>query len=115
MKTIATLTPEYAQLLAAFLVEQGIACETRNTTDENGIDAAEVLVQDDIYESACKATEIWDAEMLAEDERRTSRRCPTCNSPHVEYIKDIDYEKTMTKIMAIYRCKDCNRVFAPKR
>lgn len=114
MKTIATLDPESARLLAAFLATQGIACETRGGTDENGLDTTELLVPDDIYEPACEATEKWGAEMTAAYERKTTRRCPTCHSPHVERVEEFDKKKSLTGIEAIFRCKDCDRVFVPR-
>jgi hypothetical protein len=114
MKTIATLDPENAKLLAAFLAKHGFGYETRDSTDENGLDTAELLVQDDIYESACEATERWEAEMTAANESKSRRRCPTCHSPHLEFVKDFDYDKSITGITEAYRCKDCNRVFVPR-
>lgn len=114
MKTIATLDSENARLLCAFLAKQGIASDICGNTDENGLEATEVLVQDDIYESACEAAEKWYAERTAEHERKTSRRCPTCRSPRVEYVQDFDYEKTLTRINAVYRCEDCGRIFVPR-
>ena len=68
METIATLDSENARLLSAFLAKQGIACDMRGSTDENGLEATEVLVQDDMYQPACEAAEKWDAERTAEYE-----------------------------------------------
>ena len=114
MKTIATLDAENARLLSAFLAKQGIACDIRGNTDENGLEANEILVQDDIYQSACEAAEQWDAERTAEYEKNTSRRCPTCRSPHVEYVEDFDYKHSLIRIDAVYRCKECDRIFVPR-
>jgi uncharacterized protein with PIN domain len=115
MKTIAALEPEAAQVVTAFLAKQGIACDARGVTDENGLETTELLVQDDAYEPACEALERWDAEKTAEHERTTSRRCPSCNSPRVEYVEDIDYEKSVTQIPAVYRCTECSRLFVPRK
>ena len=115
MKTIATLDPENARVLAAFLAKQSVACDTRDGLDENGLETTELLVQDDAYDSACEAIERWEAEMTAKTSRTTSRLCPTCGSPHVEYVEDFDYEKSMTQIGAVYRCNDCKRIFASRR
>src|SRR5450759_376349 len=103
MMTIATLDSENTRLLSAFLAKQGIACDIRGNTAENGLEANEILVQDDIYQSACEAAEKWEAERTTEYERKTSRRCPTCHSPHVEYVQDFDYKRSLTRIDAVYR------------
>ena len=114
MQTIATLSPADAQSLGAFLAKQNIAYETRESTDENGLDATELEVTKEVYEAACAATEAWDARRIAEYERRTPWRCPSCNSPHIERVEDIEYEKTATMIKAIFRCRDCKHLFAPR-
>lgn len=114
MKTIATMDPASASVLAAFLQKEGVVCETRAGTDENGLDTVEILVPDDRYDAACEATDKWDAEMTALSEKANRRRCPTCDSPHVEFVKDFDYEKSLTKITAVYQCQDCGRVFTPR-
>jgi hypothetical protein len=115
MKAVATLDPERARILGDFLAAQGIAYETHNSTDENGIENTELLVQDDRYDAACAATETWEAEMTARSENMSRRRCPTCNSPHTEFAEDFPYEKSAMGITAAYKCKDCGRIFVPRR
>ena len=115
MKTIATMDPEGARVLAAFLAKQGIVCQARGGTDEHGLDTTELLVPDDLEERACTAIEKWDAAMTAESERRAQRRCRECGSPHVEFVEDFDYEKSVTGITAVYRCRECGRIDVPRR
>jgi hypothetical protein len=115
MKTIATLDPETARLLVEHLAAQGIACECVAGTDENGLDTTELQVADDCYDPACDAVEQWDQKLREEYESQSARRCPACGSRRVEIVRDIDYEKTLTKIPAIYHCQDCAHVFAPRQ
>jgi len=114
MQTLATLDPETAKVLVDFLAKEGIASETQAATDENGLDVTDILVADELYDRGCDATEKWQAALAAEAERRTQRRCPSCHSPNVEHVDGVDYEKTLTKITALYRCKDCGRIVATK-
>jgi uncharacterized Zn finger protein len=43
---------------------------------------------------------------------RTQRRCPKCHSPNLEHMEDVDYDKSITKISAVYHCQDCGQVIA---
>lgn len=114
MKTLAELDAETAASIVDGLKATGIFCETHPKTDENGLDVTELLVDDDHYDKACEMIEAWDSHRVAEAERRAQRRCPFCNSARVTYVDDIDYEKTVTKIPAMYRCGECARVFVPR-
>lgn len=114
MKALAGLDPETAHALVGFLAKEGIVCESRAATDEQGFDVTEVLVAEADYDRACDAAERWQAALAAEAEKRAQRRCPACQSPNVVYLDGIDYEKTLTKIAAMYRCEDCGHVIATK-
>lgn len=114
MKPLAGLDPDSANVLVAYLGKAGIASQTRTGTDEQGFDVTEVLVADADYERGCDVAERWQAELAAEAEQKTQRRCSACQSANVVYLDGIDYEKTLTKITAMYRCEDCGHVVATK-
>lgn len=112
MQTLATLGPETALALMTFLKESQIPCEAQTITEETGLEATEILVEDDCFEKACEAADRWQEAMVAASQERTQRRCPKCHSPNVEYVKDFDYENSITKIGAVFHCKDCGNVIA---
>ena len=72
------------------------------------------MVTEEVYEAACNLVEEWLAAAVKESNRHASTCCPSCHSPNLEYESKIDYAKTLTKMSAIYRCKDCGRIFAKK-
>lgn len=113
MQVVAALsTPEDAMALIEFLNKERIPSEIRTATEETGLDVTEVLVDDDQYDAACGAAEQWEANIREKAEARPRRRCAACNSPHLEQIADIDYEKTVTKIGTVLRCRDCGHLIA---
>lgn len=114
MKTFATMDSEIAQGLIDFLNAKGIAYSTKKSADEAGLEVAEFLAEDEIFDTACSAVEEWDTKRLADLDEHSYRRCPSCNSPHLE-SDAVNDEETLTKISVIYHCKDCGRVFAPRR
>ena len=113
MQLLASLsTPEQAAELVAALGKAEISAETRNTTEETGLDVVEVLVEDAQYDDACAVVEAWEAAVLKAAESRTQRRCPACRSTDLEYLDPVAYEKSVTKISFMFRCKSCGHVVA---
>jgi len=72
---IAMLEISRARELAERLNEGGIPAELRSATDENGLEFAEILVEDHHYDKACDVAEAWAAELAAEV--KGNRRCPS--------------------------------------
>lgn len=112
MQTLATLSPETAQILAAFLEKAAIPSETRTIQEETGLEAAEILVAEEDFDRACEAADQWQGELMEAAKERTQRRCPKCHSPNLEHMEDVDYDKSITKISAVYHCQDCGQVIA---
>jgi hypothetical protein len=112
MKTVATLDAESARHLGEFLKKELVPFQTQGVTEESGLDAVEILVDDVRYEAACAVIEKWESRVMAEAERQSRRRCPACQSPHLDYVPDIDYDNTQTRLNAIYRCRDCGHIVA---
>ena len=113
MQLLASLsTPEQAAELVGVLGKEAIAAETRNTTEDSGLDVVEVLVEDDRYDDACAVVEAWEAAVLKAAEARTQRRCPACRSTELDYLDPAAYEKSVTKISFMLRCKACGHVVA---
>ena len=114
MKTLAKLGAETAGTLECLLKSQGFAYSIKNVTDEAGLDVTEFLVEEQDYERITTAVDDWNEKLSAEAEKHASRRCPTCNSPHLRY-QPVEEDETSTKIPGVYECEDCGRIFAPSR
>ena len=112
MKLIATIDPEKAPSLARLLGEKQIAFQTHTATDKAGFELTGFMVNEEVYETACTVVEEWVAARIKKTKRFATNCCPSCHSPNVKYESNIDCEKTVTKMSAIYRCKDCGRVWA---
>ena len=96
MKPFATLDAEAAAGLMERLGVAGIACESRLVTEESGIAATEVLVEESSYDAAC---DVVDA--LLDDQARKARMvCPKCRSVHLERVPHDSVE-------ALFKCEDC--------
>ncbi len=109
MKSVAMLNPEAASGLAEFLGREQILCETRATTDENGLDVTEVLVEEDRYEQACDASERWQEEVAAAAQAQARRPCPKCRAPQgLERVQDGRYEEAG---LVVLRCRECGEAF----
>jgi len=104
MRTIANLPSEAAQALLARLKREGIPAQILSCVDETGVDSSEIVVEDADYDRACEVAESWDAERIAEAEKRATRRCPKCRSPRLEYIPH-------EKLEYVCRCTDCEAEF----
>ena len=104
MRTIANLPAEAAQSLLARLKHEGIPAQIRSCADESGVDASEIVVEDADHERACDVADAWDAERVAEAEKRATRRCPKCGSPRLEYVPH-------EKLEYICRCTACGGEF----
>jgi Zn finger protein HypA/HybF involved in hydrogenase expression len=115
MKTLATLGIEEAPGLAEYLKTRGIRATVSPRTEDSGLEVGDVQVEDAVYEAACEAVDQRMAELEEEAEKNTSRRCPSCDSPHVEYLQNPDNVRTLTKIEGVFRCLDCGRAFVPRR
>ena len=114
MKTIAQINADEAGELVDFLKNQRFSYSTKSTTDEGGIDVIEFLVDEQDYESVSSAVDEWQAKMVAKAEEQSYSRCPSCDSHHLEYTS-VGSNETLTKLPVIYRCKNCGRIFAPRR
>lgn len=114
MNVIATIDPESAPELEKLLKEHQIEFQTKTVTEETGFDVTGFMVNDDVYDTACNLVEEWQAAAIEQVHASSSNRCPSCRSANLEYAEDIDYDKTVTKIQAIYRCKDCGYIFAKR-
>jgi ribosomal protein S14 len=103
MKTLATVSDQSdAERLMVRLKDAGIPSEIKTTPEEeSGLDAIDVLVEDDRYDQACDLVDKWVAEQQAEYEAKTTRRCPACGSPHLEHVPDVE---------SVIRCRECGRL-----
>jgi Zn finger protein HypA/HybF involved in hydrogenase expression len=106
MKSIASLEVDFAAGLLERLKKEAIPFEIRPVTQESGLEYGDVMVADDYYERACDVAEAWEAERLAEAERRSNRHCPTCGSSHLENAGADSFS------ISIWKCKDCGNAFA---
>lgn len=107
MRTVASLEIDGARELLERLKLEGIVADLRTTTEENGLEISEVVVEDDQYERACDLAEAWLAELTEQDEKRSGRRCPKCGSWHLQYVPQ-------EKIGDIWKCRDCGCEFVFK-
>jgi hypothetical protein len=96
MKSLATLDPNEASEVAAKLKAAGITSESLLITEESGLRATELLVEETVYEAACDVVDIW----LAEQERKARMMCPKCRSSHLERVPHESVE-------VLFRCKNC--------
>jgi hypothetical protein len=102
MKTLATFSdPDAVAMLAGLLEKQGIASQRAATLEESGLEAIDLQVADDQYEAACNVAEQWIADCEAAHEKRTTRRCTVCNSPHLETVPETE---------SVIRCRDCGHI-----
>jgi hypothetical protein len=106
MKTIATLDKEAAAQLSAYLAGLQISCTARPSTEEGGIEGTELSVDDDRFDSACDAAEVWYEAKADEVARKQKRVCRKCASPHLAYEED-------ETLGGVYRCSDCGAVIVP--
>ncbi len=104
MRTVANLATEEAQALLARLTKEGVSARLLAGADETGTVSSEIVVEDADFDRACDVAETWDAERIAEAEKRTRRRCPKCRSPHLEYVPH-------DKLDYVIRCADCGCEF----
>ena len=106
MKTIASLEIDIAVGLLERLKKESIPVESRTVTQESGLEYSDILVADDYYERACDVAETWEAERLAEAEKRSNRHCPICGSSHLEYVGADSFG------VSVWKCKNCGNGFA---
>jgi len=104
MRTIANLPSEAAQALLARLKHEGIPAQILSCIDESGVDSSEIVVEDADHDRTCDVADAWDAERVAEAEKRATHRYPKCGSPRLEYVPH-------EKLEYICRCTDCGAEF----
>ena len=96
MKLLAKLGPNEANEVAARLKAAGIACESRSVTEESGVVATELLVEEAVYEAACDVIDLW-----LDDQSRGARMiCPKCKSTHLERVPH-------DRVEVLFKCADC--------
>jgi predicted RNA-binding Zn-ribbon protein involved in translation (DUF1610 family) len=98
MKLLATLYSDYdgiAKLIEG-LRHGGISCETRAITEESGLAAVQILVEDEYYDAACAVVETWTDDQT----RQTHGTCPKCGSPHVN-------REPHDRVEFYFKCQDC--------
>ena len=109
MKSVAILDPHSALALTERLQKEQIQCETRTITEESGLEAAEVFVEDSQYEQACEASERWQEARAEEAEANLRKTCPKCRSPRaLERVQDAHYEEVG---LTVLRCRECGETF----
>ena len=96
MKSLAILDPDVATGIVAQLKNVGIACETRSVTEESGVAATEVVVEDSRYDAACNIVEAW----MDDEYRKVGMICPKCRSPRLKLVPH-------DSVQALFRCTDC--------
>ncbi|MEJ0089894.1 MAG: hypothetical protein WDM80_09140 [Limisphaerales bacterium] len=94
-----------AEELLQRLEKTGIPVEVRTATLEGGLEYSDILVEDINYEQACDVAEAWQADQIAEAERRSNWHCPRCGSQRLTHVAD-------DRIGNIWKCKDCGNDFA---
>ena len=104
---VATLCPDEAPSLIQFLLSEKIPAVIRKQTEASGLEVTEVVVEESNYDAACDAAERWQAVLIEERERKSGRRCPSCNSWHLNHKMD-------DKIGIIFKCRDCQLEFTSR-
>jgi len=100
VRSVANLPSKEASTLLARLKAEGISAQILSCAKEIGPDISEIVVEEAHYDGACDIVEAWEAEEIAEAEKRTQWRCPKCRSPHLERVPH-------DKLEHFYRCADC--------
>ena len=98
MKLLATLYSDddgIAKLLEG-LRRADIGCETRTMTEESGLAAVQILVEEPHYDAACEVVEAWSDDAT----RREHHTCPKCGSPHVK-------REPHDRVEFYFKCMDC--------
>jgi Zn finger protein HypA/HybF involved in hydrogenase expression len=106
MKTIASLEVDVAVELTERLKNEAIPFEIQTATQDSGLDYSDIIVEDGYYDRACDVAEAWEADRLAEAERRSNRHCPACGSPHLDYVGPDRLGGS------VWKCRDCGNGFA---
>ena len=70
MKTIALLDVVEVGTLLERLKKEAIPFETRTVTQESGLEVSEVMVDDSHFDRGCDIAEAWNAEQIAEADKR---------------------------------------------
>ncbi len=96
MKLLATLDPDAATGLAERLKQSGIASEKHSVTEESGVGATELVVEESCYNAACDVADAW----LDDEARKTRMICPKCRSPHLESVPHDSVE-------VLFKCQQC--------
>ena len=100
VRTFATLDTDMAVELLSRLKRHAIPAQILSCVQDDGLDTSEILVAEADYESACAVGAAWEAELIAEDEKRTRFRCPKCQSSHLDRVPH-------EKLEYVFRCADC--------
>ncbi len=100
LKSVATLNRDEAVKLLEFLSSEQIPGEIQTVTLEGGLETSEVLVENSLYAAACDGAERWLANVCAEEDKRSARRCPNCRSSNLEPVEH-------DKLQYVLQCKDC--------
>ena len=107
MKLVASLDPETCSKLAVLLKDQQVASEVRTTTDQNGLEQSELLVDDASFDKACDLIERWQEEQQKEAAERNKQWCPKCHSIRLQAVEDEHYEKFG---LTVLKCLDCGEL-----
>jgi hypothetical protein len=103
-KVILSTEASLAEILER-LEKAGVPVSVRTTTQENGMDLSEILVDDAYYDRGCDAVEAWSDEKQAELRKKgCSPWCHKCGSHNIEIIPH-------EKLVYYYQCKDCGYEF----
>ena len=100
MQKVASLEINTAGVLLERLKREGIPADLRATTEESGLEIGEIMVEDDQYYRACDVAETWQAQLKEEAEKKSRKRCPKCQSWHLDYAP-------REPIGSIWKCRDC--------
>jgi hypothetical protein len=100
MKSVASLPIDDARVFLERLQREGISADLRPTTEESGLDIGQIMVGDDQYDRACEVADTWLAELREETEKKSRKRCPKCESWHLDYVP-------REPVGAIWKCRDC--------
>ncbi|HEY3855936.1 MAG TPA: hypothetical protein VGO67_16220 [Verrucomicrobiae bacterium] len=106
MKSIASLEIDVAAKLTQRLTKEAIPYEVYTVTQEGGLDYADVMVEDEYYERACDVAESWEADRVAQIQKESGRRCPSCGSANFEHVDESSLGGN------IWKCKKCGKLFA---
>lgn len=104
-KVIASMEVTQTGEILERLKKAGVPVSVRTTTEENGLDISEILVDGAYFDRGCDVVEDWSEEKQAEQKKKGC--CVWCRKCGSRNIQTIPHDS----LGRCYRCKDCGYEF----